>query len=154
MLQFLAQTTTTYNLSTEETTGLAALLGAYFFFVAIIVVIQIIAMWRIFEKMGEAGWKAIIPIYNYWVLCEAVGKPGWWALTFLLGLVPILNLILWIVPLVLSIIVLLELGKGFGKDAVWSIFLLVVFSIIGMLILGFGSDKFDKKRLSAPKAAA
>lgn len=153
MLQLLAQTTT-YNLSAEESTGLAALFGAWLFFAIILIVIQIVAMWRIFEKMGVEGWKAIIPVYNYWVLCEAVGKPGWWSLVFLLGLIPIVNFFAWIAILVVAVIVMIELGKGFGKDTVWSVFLLVIFSLIGMLILGFGNDKFDKKRLSTPKTAA
>jgi hypothetical protein len=111
-------------------------------------------LWRIFDKMGIQGWKSIIPIYNYWVLCEAVGKPGWWALSFLLAVIPVISIIGWIVPLVLGVLVMLEVGKGFGKDAVWSVFLLIIFSLVGLLILGFGDATFDKKRLSAPKAAA
>ena len=30
----------------------------------IIAIISIIAMFKIFTKAGEAGWKSIIPIYN------------------------------------------------------------------------------------------
>ena len=30
----------------------------------ILIVLEIIATWRIFEKAGEDGWKSIIPIYN------------------------------------------------------------------------------------------
>lgn len=151
MLSLLAQsyTYTNNSLSTDDNTGLMAFLGAYFFFVAILLVVQIVAMWKVFEKMGIEGWKAIIPVYNYWVLCEAVGKPGWWSLSFLVAWVPLVG---WILPLVVMVIVMIELGKGFGKDAVWSVFLLVIFSLIGLLMLAFGNDKFDKKRLSAKSA--
>ena len=34
--------------------------------------------WRIFEKAGQPGWAAIIPIYNVIVLLEIVGRPLWW----------------------------------------------------------------------------
>lgn len=30
----------------------------------IILVITIVLWWMLFEKAGEAGWKAIIPFYN------------------------------------------------------------------------------------------
>ena len=154
MLQLLAQTySSSYELSTTENTGLAAFFAAYFIFVIALVVVQIVAMWKVFEKMGIEGWKAIIPVYNMWVLAEAVGKPGWWALTVFLAWIPLLNLIAWIVPTVLFIIVMLELGKGFGKDTVWSVFLLIIFSLIGLLMLAFGNDKFDKRRLTTPKTA-
>jgi hypothetical protein len=157
MLDILAQTYSTYDtttLSGGEKTGLAAFFGAYFLFAVVLWLVQVVALWRIFDKMGIEGWKSIIPIYNYWVLCEAVGKPGWWALSFLLAVIPVINIIGWIVPLVLGVIVMLEVGKGFGKDAVWSVFLLIIFSLVGLLILGFGDATFDKKRLSAPKTAA
>lgn len=39
----------------------------------IIAVILIIAWWRIFEKAGEKGWKAIIPIYNFYILFKICG---------------------------------------------------------------------------------
>ena len=31
-------------------------------------IIFMIAAWNIFEKAGEAGWKAIIPIWNVYIL--------------------------------------------------------------------------------------
>ena len=38
----------------------------------VIYVLSIIADYRLFEKAGEEGWKAIIPFYNYFVLCRIV----------------------------------------------------------------------------------
>lgn len=155
MLDVLAQTYTTYTTTqdAEAATGFLALFfGSFILFSVIILaiyVVSVIALWKIFEKAGVDGWKAIIPIYNFWTLCEIVGKPGWWALVPLLMVIPFVNIIAWIAVLVISVIVCLELGKAFGKDVVWSIFLLVIFSIVGILILGFGQDKFDKSLLSS-----
>ena len=140
-----------YTVTTTDVAGAGVLAGALllWFFVALAVwVVQAIAMWKIFVKAGEQGWKALIPIYNYWTLCEIVGKPGWWGLIPLLMIVPIINFIAWIPVLILFVIVALELGKAFGKDTAWSVFLLIIFSLIGLVILGFGDDKFDKSKLT------
>lgn len=49
-----------------------ALLGAFAIFYIFVMLISlafavlgIIAQWRLFEKAGEPGWSAIIPVYNY-----------------------------------------------------------------------------------------
>ena len=62
--------------SAAETAGMAALLGSLgimWFFVLVFAVLTIVAMWKIFTKAGEAGWKSIIPIYNCIVLLQIVG---------------------------------------------------------------------------------
>lgn len=40
---------------------------------AAIGILLIIAWWRIFEKAGEKGWKALIPIYNGYILFKICG---------------------------------------------------------------------------------
>lgn len=155
MLEVLAQTYSTYDptVTTDSSAGAAgalagfALFGGFFLFIWLAVaVVAIVAMWKIFEKAGQPGWKAIVPIYNLWTMCEIVGRPGWWALSIFASIIPFIG---WILPFAVSIIVVLELGSAFGKDMGWSILLLVIFSLVGMLILGFGDDKFDKTKLGA-----
>ena len=63
---------------------------------------------------------------------KIVGRPMWW---ILLLLIPFVNI-------VVLVIVLLDLGKSFGKSTAFSIFGLIVFSLIGYFILGFGDDKY------------
>ena len=41
-----------------------------------IVVFIIAAMWRVFEKAGQPGWAAIIPIYNLYIMLKIGRKPG------------------------------------------------------------------------------
>jgi cellulose synthase/poly-beta-1,6-N-acetylglucosamine synthase-like glycosyltransferase len=84
---------TTTELSGAQAAGLGAFLGAYFLFMLVFVVIMLVAMWKIFEKAGRPGWKALIPIYNYYIMLEIVGRPGWW---LLLLFVPFVNLIVGI----------------------------------------------------------
>ncbi|MBR1762543.1 MAG: hypothetical protein IJ731_04170, partial [Eubacterium sp.] len=42
----------------------------------VIAILSIIALWKIFEKAGEAGWKAIIPFYNAYTLVKIVDGSG------------------------------------------------------------------------------
>jgi hypothetical protein len=103
-------------------------------------VIVVIAVWKMFTKAGKPGWAALIPFYNSWVMAEVAGKPGWWGLLPLLAFIPFVG---WIVAIVISIIIALGLAKNFGKSEVFGIFGLWLFSIIGYMILGFGSATYQ-----------
>ena len=122
------------------------LLGAAFLVICIVVAFA--AEWKIFVKANRPGWAAIVPIYNTWTLFEISGKPGWWAL---FGIVPYIG---WLVLLVLYVMAALELARRFGKDAMFAIFGLVVFQIVGFIILGFGDAKYglpaDEKSFHKP----
>jgi hypothetical protein len=101
--------------------------------VQLVVFAYIVAcLWKIFQKAGEEGWKAIIPIWNTIVLLKISGRPWWW---LLLLLVPLLNI-------VILIIVYLDLGKSFGKGPVFSILGLMCCSPVGLGILAFGNDRY------------
>jgi hypothetical protein len=91
-------------------------------------VLVIAGWWKIFEKAGEAGWKAIIPIYNLYVMLKIVGRPGWMVIGFL---IPFVNLILWV-------IVMGNLAKSFGKGFGFVLGLILLNPIFAM-ILGFGN---------------
>ncbi len=54
----------------------------------VVYILSIVANYRLFEKAGEEGWKAIIPFYNYFVLCRIVMGDSLW---FWLGFVPGIN---------------------------------------------------------------
>ena len=54
----------------------SGLLAAYWFLIVVLVVISIIASWKIFTKAGEPGWASLIPIYNTYVMIKIVGRPG------------------------------------------------------------------------------
>jgi len=105
-------------------------LGAVLFYLAIIVV-MIIAEWKIYEKGGQPGWAVFIPFYNIYVLLKMVGRPGWW---LLLMFIPLVNLII-------GIIVLNDLSKSFGQGVGFTLGLIFL-SPIFILILAFGEYKY------------
>ncbi len=134
--------------STNGSTGISGgLIAAYFIFIFIVAVFYIVCLWKVFVKAGRPGWAAIIPIYNGWVFFEISGKPGWWVLFGFLGFIPIIGSI---PVIVLGLIAAMELAKRFGKDTVFGVVLLWLFSFIGLPILAFG----DAKYTSTPKPTA
>ncbi len=98
----------------------------------LLIILLIASLWKIFEKAGVEGWKAIIPIYNLWVLAEIVGKPGWFGL---LAYIPYVGIIFIFYLYYL-------LAKSFGKGVLFTLGLFFL-SIIFFPILGFGDAKYQ-----------
>lgn len=97
-----------------------------------IIAVSIAGMWKMFEKAGEPGWTALIPVYNTYVMIK-VSKNPWWFL--LLYFIPI-------IALYPAIKVPWDLAKVFGKGGGYGlgmIFLPFVF----MPLLGFGDAEYQ-----------
>jgi len=98
-----------------------------------LIVLMIVAMWRIFTKAGKSGWTAIIPLLNTLQMLDIAGKPWWWLLLMMIPIVDIVMLFL------LSI----SFARAFGKGAGFGIGL-VILAPIFYLILGFGSAQYQR----------
>jgi hypothetical protein len=98
----------------------------------VIAIVIIAALWKVFEKAGEPGWAAIVPIYNLIVLLKIAGRPAWW---IILMLIPFVNFIV-------SILVSIDIAKRFGKGAGFGIGL-ALFGFIFYPILGFGDARYN-----------
>ncbi len=94
-------------------------------------ILTLISEWKVFKKMGRAGWEGIIPIYNVYVLFKVLYGSGWRILLFL---IPIYDIYLLFK---LNI----DLAHGFGKSTGFGIGLVFLAPIFN-LILGFGSAVF------------
>jgi hypothetical protein len=126
--------------SNPVATGAAAGIGIGFFLMMLVVaVVFIIGYWKVFEKAGQPGWAAIIPIYNAYILLKIAGRPGWW---LLLLLIPFVNI-------VILLLLAIDIAKSFGQTPVFGVVLLFLLSGIGYLVLGFG-----KYQYVGPAAAA
>ncbi len=114
----------------------------------LILIISLISLWKIFEKAGVEGWKAIIPIYNMWVLAEIVGQPGWLGLLAAFSLlIPAIGFLLY---LVIMFYIYYLLAKAFGKDVLFAIGLTIL-PFIFLPILAFGDADYDPKRIQQKK---
>lgn len=50
-------------------------------------VLLIVAMWKLFTKAGDKGWKSIIPVYNEYTLFKLVWKKGVFWVTLILTVI-------------------------------------------------------------------
>ncbi|WP_173326832.1 DUF5684 domain-containing protein [Sharpea azabuensis] len=122
----------------------------------IVLILTVIAMWKIFNKAGRSGILSLIPVVNTWVLFEIAGFPGivslfGWIGLLCLGLVaiPALGALLMFVGLALILIFLVaclifnfRLSSVFGHGFLFGLGL-CFFNTIFLLILGFGSSKYQ-----------
>ncbi len=145
--QLAATLTINGTTSTIDDGDFLALFGAFFaaIFIPLIIVwiLLIIAQWKIFEKAGYEGWKAIIPFYNMYILTEISGQNGW---LFLLCLIPGVGALIW------EILVAIKLAPAFGKDTGFAIGLIFLGPIFQM-ILGFGQAEYVLGKPAAKASA-
>lgn len=114
-------------------------LAVYSIIMLAIVVVELIGMWKMFVKAGEAGWKCLIPIYNLVTLFKIAGMSPWLVLCYLLAIIPVVGSL---VVLALQIYLAIKLSKAFGMGngfAAGLFFLQPIF----VCILGFGKAEYQ-----------
>jgi hypothetical protein len=112
----------------------AALFGGVFFLLFLLgFVIVAAGMWKVFEKAGEPGWAALIPIYNLVVLVKIAGKEMWWVVLMLL---PCVNF-------VAAVMICIDIARKFGKDTVYGVGLAFL-PFIFFPMLGFGPAQYNR----------
>lgn len=127
-------------------------------------VLHIIAEWKIFEKAGEKGWKALIPIYNIYIAFKLFWNTKMFWATFILTCVAfiasplfalyktaavfvfvmmfvILAIVIYLI--IIGIMFLDRVSRSFGHDGAFTCGLVFLTPIFEM-ILGFNKDKYKK----------
>jgi hypothetical protein len=122
-------------------TGAGVGIGVGSFAALVIIVFEIAAVWRVFIKAGDRGWKAIIPIWNTLIVLKISGRPWWWIFLYFIPIV------WWIV----YIIVYYDLARSFGKGLGFAIGVIVL-PFIFVPILGFGSSEYVEPYAAGPRA--
>ena len=136
------------RMSPDSQSAFATFFLVFFGIIAIFAIIQIIAYWKLFKKANEAGWKAIIPIYNIIVLYKIIGITPWIIVgLFIISLVggfvasPVVESICILIYGVITIYQSYMLSKSFGKGIGYTLGLIFL-SPIFTLMLAFGSAKY------------
>jgi signal peptidase I len=103
-------------------------------------------LYKLFEKAGVPGWKALIPFYNYFVWVKITGRPRWW---FYVSLIPIINMIV-------LLLLRTDLADRVGKRSFFNHFMAMMFPFAVFPLWGFnkkikwvGWTEKDKKMRSA-----
>ncbi len=99
-----------------------------------VIVFFVAGMWKTFDKAGQPGWTALIPILNILVWIRIAGKEWWWILLFFIPCVSI----------IVAAILAFETSERFGKSTAFGIGLWLL-SPIFFLILGFGSAEYQRE---------
>ena len=102
------------------------------------IVFMIAAMWKVFEKAGEPGWAAIVPIYNLVVMMRIAGKPTWWVVLFF---IPFVNFII-------MILTMLAFATAYGKSAAFGLGLAFL-PFIFFPVLAWGDARHSPQPLAA-----
>ena len=173
-------TSSTETLTTAEAATAGALAGGLLGTIIVasiaVAILMIVAMWKLFTKAGEKGWKSLIPIYDVYILFKISGAKSWfWGLVVAEIIVFVDTIIatknggvvtdangnvteikdisfaivvaaMAIFELICYIVLCAKLAKAFKRGAGTAIGLFFLPNIF-TLILAFGSAKYDKKVL-------
>ena len=121
----LAQTLAQSDSSSGAGIGFAVVLWL------VLLAIYVVAMWKLFTKMGQPGWVGIIPLLNAYGIYKLAGRDWWWVI---LLLIPCINIVAaWFLAS--------DTAKLFGKELGWTI-VLFFFPGIGHIILAFGDSQY------------
>ena len=142
---------------------IATLLGASIIIIFIfgiivlsLLIVCIVAQWKLFKKAGKKGWESIIPIYNTWVLIEISGL-NWWYFLISIGM-SIINTaangfgtINYIIGLYINFICYYNLAKKTKQNEILYGILGAFISFVPTLILGFSKNiTFDNTIAVSP----
>ncbi|KIR01659.1 hypothetical protein P261_00473 [Lachnospiraceae bacterium TWA4] len=97
----------------------------------IVLILMIIAYWKMFQKAGHAGWLSLIPFVNVWVTFKIGFGSGWYMFTLL---IPFVNLIA-------VIMLYYKISKKFGYSELFTLGLLFLNPIF-VMIIGFSDHKY------------
>lgn len=93
-------------------------------------ILLFVGLYGVFQKAGEKGWKALIPVYNIVIWLKILHKPWWWVF---LVIIPAVGFYMLAVLIVLT-------SNCFGKRKFGEHVLAVCFYFIWMPWLGFSKD--------------
>src|SRR6185312_11948764 len=104
--------------------------------IAIVVYVITLLSWaglyKIFEKAGEKGWKAFVPVYNYFTWLKIMERPWWWVFIFIIpGVGFMMNMVMAGIT-----------ATAFGKKGIISLILSGVLFFIYLPYYGFGKLTF------------
>lgn len=127
----LATATQTVTYETSSSGGGAIVLVIALLAWLAFAAIYIVSAWKIWQKMGDAGWMGIVPLLNLYRVFQRT-RPDQ-AIVFTIGS---------FFCFVFAFIGLADLAKLFGKDAMYAIGLIFL-PFIFLPMLAFGSAQYQ-----------
>lgn len=113
--------------------------------------LEVIAGWRIFQKMGKPGWHSVIPLLHVYDRYDAVWEGVWGVVLLLLiggvavfGSLPGMSLwadILTVAAAILELISLQKLSKSFARGHLFTLGLILLRPVF-LLILALDESRY------------
>ena len=102
--------------------------------------------WKQFKAAGEKSWQAFIPYYNIFVLLKIIKKQKkfWWWFFIIFPYINIFMLFL----------MLIELGKCFGRFKIWEEFMAAVLPFVFFPLIVKDDKYLDPATTTRPKKSA
>ncbi|MDB5165746.1 MAG: hypothetical protein JWM00_636 [Candidatus Saccharibacteria bacterium] len=147
---YYVQTSSSSSLDPSTYTGI--MIGVIVLTLVLYIVFSIFTA-KIFQKAGEAAWKAWVPVLNSWVFLELGGQKGWIALLSLLAIIPFIGWIGSIIALVFMAIAAYRIGLNLQKEG-WFVLLYVLVSPVWLIWLAVDSSKWTPVAANANNPAA
>jgi len=117
-------------------------------------VLQVIALWKIFTKAGQSGWKAIIPLYNVFIMFKISWSTMWFWISLIVfvlasallsfATVTICVVLGGLLMLFYNIVMLIMLFK-FVRSFNWGVgmfILTIIVPVIMLFVLAFGKAEY------------
>lgn len=121
---------------------LLTILSTWGLLILALLVLAIIARWKIFTKAGEPGWACLVPFYHSYVEFKIFWGNGWLFLApialGLLSVIPIIGVLFTIVTIVIEVMMQYKKSLAFGERIGFCLGLIFLPTIFNM-ILGFSS---------------
>jgi signal peptidase I len=95
----------------------------------LVVLASFAGLYKIFERAGEKGWKALVPFYNFYVWLNLLKRPKWWLVFFF---IPGVNALMYA-------ILMFQTAYAFGKRKFMDLFLASFLCFFYALYLGFAA---------------
>lgn len=121
-------------------------------------------LWKMFEKAGEAGWKALIPFYNLYILFKISWQSSiFWGLALcMIGgaalygfgsaygsmMMVYISYALTLIGAIIKAVLCYNISLAYGHGLGWFIGL-YFFDSIFIMLLGFGSSRYVGNRYEA-----
>ena len=115
-----------------------ATMGVMAFLMFAIVIIELIAAWKLFTKAGRPGWAAIVPFYNAWVWGKISFKDNWKTIGLLVSMIGYFVFAMLASPGIASA----DAGSG-GLSLIMSLFA-IAFLVFDILLMISTSKAFGK----------
>ncbi len=131
-----------------------AIIATYYLIILAYYVLSVIGKWMVFNKMGESGWKSLIPIYSDYIIYKDCWNTTPFFVVLACGLAlcflnpedastssQMLTNLLGMAVSVISFLANIKMSRSFGHGYLFA-FGLFLLEPIFTIILGFGDSRY------------